>query len=556
MGRPDADNEITRRRNAMAMAGVRHLLLGSVDPAVVGPLSEGWRHSSASSEFDKLADALRGDVRIPNEALVWGRTNLGVGLYLARLQRRQLLLAEGADSSLGTIVRGTHLLVACERGNELAQVIASNLAFPWDASFTTFPELPKDAEDAWIEELYALGDGMDVTTRFQELAARAREHMELDTAPYRNILFVTKRFPWGIAFPEVPTTHMRGYPDFGRAAIAGLWASQSGQRSARTALLIDPQTVEGSEVPAISDALVRNGTLVRHARGPQASSVVVQMLLDVLPNDIIVLSSHSGDARGARVTYEYPDADGRTRRLVVDHVRSFARDFGSELIQVREFHRFHSLDGVDWLDQAGKDALPVGSAIKTWVEMRDPLVRNRFAIAQEELVRVKGSMGISLHDGVWIFASHGMHPRSAPIVLNNACWSWHRLCEKFTFAGARGYIGSLFPVTNVEAQEVAIAALTKHNGAELYRALWLAQKDVYGDQGRRPYVMFGLPVVAIRPNHADAIGFMQSAYAEAIAGWDESSRTSPHVEVRENAARFARFLRSDYELFKRASARR
>lgn len=553
MGRRDAGNEVIRRRNALALADVRHLLLGPMDSDAVGPLGEDFQRVSTSGSFEELAQALRGDVKQADNTFVWGHANLGVGLYLARLQHKQLELKEEADALQNTVERGTHLLVACEEGDELAQVVASNLAFPWDASFTTFPALSKDVRDAWIEELYELGDGVDVARRFGDLADRARNHMSLECSRYRAILFVTGGFPWGIAFPGIPTTHMRGYPDFGRAAIAGLWASQSSQRSARTALLIDPQTVDGSEIPAISKALLRNGTLVRHARGQQANIVLVQMLLDVLPNDVIVLSSHSGDAPGVRVTYEYPDAEGRTRRFVVDHVRSFARDLGSELIQVREFHRFHSIDGVDWNDQVGKDALPVGSAARTWLEM-DQLERNRFTVASEDIARVKGSMAILLHDGPWVFASHGMHPGTAPVVLNNSCWSWHRLCEKFIFAGARAYIGSLFPVINMEAQAVAISALTKHHDKELYRALWLAQKEVYGDQGRRPYVMFGLPVVTIRPNRTDSIGYMHAAYAEEIAQWDERSRKSTDEEVRQNAGRFVRFLREDFEAFRRMSS--
>src|SRR5690606_28884428 len=133
--------------------------------------------------------------------------------------------------------------------------------------------------------------------------------------------------------------------------------------------------------------------------------------------------------------------------------------------------------------------------VTTWMEMGGPAERNRFAVSHEAVDRVRGSMAISLHDGLWLFASHGLHPETAPIVLNNSCWSWHRLCAKFTFAGARAYIGSLYPVINLEAQEVAVTTFRQHGSRELFLALWKAQQAVYGDQGRRPYVMFGLPVV-------------------------------------------------------------
>ena len=551
MERPDADNEVTRRRNALVMAGTKELLLGPMSRRGADRMRESWPLRSMSGNVDEMVYALRGEVPPLKDELRWGKENLGVGLYTARLQRRRLVIEEGVPAPSTVVDRGTHLLIACEEGDDIAQVVASNLAFPWDASFVTFSELPKELRSDWIEELYALGDGRDTTARFQAIAERARQHVGIDLGRFRNVVFVTGGFPFGIAYPEVPTTHMTRYPDFGRAVISGLWASQSSTRSARTALLIDPHTVAGSELAAIDDALQHNGTLVRRVEGKWAHSTIVQLLLDVLPSDVIVLSSHSGDAPGERVTYEYPDGDGRLRRLVVDQVRSFAKDFGSELIEVREFHHYNSIDGVDWRDRAAKEALPVGSALTTWLEM-ELKDRQRHVVAQEKIDRVPGSMAISLHDGPWIFASHGLHPETAPIVLNNSCWSWHQLCEKFTFAGARGYVGTLFPVLDAEAQEVAVAAIARHSGMELYRALWLAQRGVYGVQGRRPYVVFGLPTITILPNRVDALDYLYHAYEEAIASWMERSLTSPHTEVRRNAGRFVRFLVVDFRQFKRA----
>jgi hypothetical protein len=36
-------------------------------------------------------------------------------------------------------------------------------------------------------------------------------------------------------------------------------------------------------------------------------------------------------------------------------------------------------------------------------------------------------------------------------VINNACLSWHRLAGNMMYAGARGYVGTLFPATPFEA---------------------------------------------------------------------------------------------------------
>lgn len=553
MLRPDADNEVVRRRNAMVMTGARQVLIGGLSSSAVARIRPGWKNCSVSDVYDNHVQALRGVVKHPIGDFHWGRDNLGIGLYQARLARQEFHPDLETSPALNVVEAGKHLLVACELGEPLAEVVASNLAYSCGASFAVFPELAKSDLEDWLEEIYALGQGGDVTGRFNDLAQRARNHLvQIDFTRYKAILFVTAGFPWGVAVPEVTTTHMYRYPDFGRAVVEGLWASQKPNRSARTALLIDPQTVEGSEIPAINHALLKNGTLTRLVRGPAATQTRIQFLLDLLPHDIIVLSSHAGDAPGVRITYEYPDADGCKRRLVVDRAIGIGYKALDDMFGLTEYHRFHSLDGVEWRDKKGKEALPVGSAITSWTAMGGPLERNDCIVDQQPIPRVIGSMAMQLHDGVWLFVSHGFAPESAPLIVNNSCWSWHELSQRATFAGARGYVGSLFPITDAEAQELGQGIFGRYIGEELPRALWLAQREIYGSSARRPYVMVGLPFIAIRPNTTDAVSYMNEAYLNGITHWTNRASGSPHEEARRKAGRFSSFLFDDLQAFRKS----
>lgn len=552
MSRDDADNESVRRRNAMVNTSARYVLMGGLTPSAINAMSPGWRNCTVSDQYEDHVRALRGVVKRPAQGLRWGTENLGIGIFQARLARKELQPDLSASPSLDIVEAGTHLLVACERGDPHAEVVASNLAFACGASLAVFSELSEDDRETWLEELYALGEGGNVTGRFGELAQRARVHLgQIPFANYKAVLFVTAGFPWGIALPEVATTHMYRYPDFGRAVIEGLWAAQTANRSSRTALLIDPQTVNGSEIGSINQALLKNGTLTRVVRGPAATKTRVQFLLDLMPHDIIVLSSHAGDAPGERITYEFPDLEGRVRRLVVDRAVGIGHDASSDdKFMVTEFHRFHSLDGVDWRDKAGKAALPVGSALEAWSAMDGPMDRHDSIVARQPIPRVIGSMAMQLHDGVWLYASHSFAPGAAPLFINNSCWSWHELSLRTTFAGARCYVGALFPITDAEAQEVGEAVFNRYIGQQLHRALWLAQRDIYGSSERRPYVMVGLPFVAIRPNTVDAVAFTNKAYLDGIAHWTARASRSPHEDARENAKRFSTFLCEDLQAFR------
>jgi tetratricopeptide (TPR) repeat protein len=107
---------------------------------------------------------------------------------------------------------------------------------------------------------------------------------------------------------------------------------------------------------------------------------------------------------------------------------------------------------------------------------------------------------VRLHDGPLTAAAiAAWHLASAPIVINNSCSSRDTTGAAFLTAGARSYIGTLWPVTTSAAARVSaslVRALTAAAevpiGAALRDALAAADVD-YDD--RSAYVLVGLPTV-------------------------------------------------------------
>ncbi len=523
MSRPDASNEVIRRTNALVMVRPRRVLLADLPHASMQAMSVGWSPEIVISvaTVEAAASALKGWTKVPSEKMFWGEDNLGVGLLLARRAKKQLQTSVGPSSNTTFVPGGRHLLVVCEDGEELAQISASCFAFATGSAFLVVPRLMPEERDEWLEELYALESGGDVTSRFADIRERVRARLPaFEFGNYKQVLFVTSGFPWGIAVNECATTHMYNYPDFGRSMIEGLWAAQNSSRSARNALLIDPAKVEGSEIQAIAKTLANNGTLVRVQSGPRATAHRIQTLIDTLPFDIIVLSTHAGDTPGERATYEYIDSEGMNRRLVIDHAMSLSYDPGTDKFVVQQYERFHELDGVAWSDTKAKAKLYVGTAINSWVELGGLVDRDKYKVNSETIQRVIGSMAIQMYDHIWIPMIQGFPPSAAPFVLNNACSSWHALSQRFMFAGARAYVGTIFPVMDAEAQEVGHRIFRDQIGVFLPIALWATQKAVYGSQGRWPYVMVGLPFGIVRQNTVQSVGYMAQEYKRAIVEYD------------------------------------
>jgi hypothetical protein len=201
---------------------------------------------------------------------------------------------------------------------------------------------------------------------------------------------------------------------------------------------------------------------------------------------LLLIATHCGDVSGYRWTYEFKDSEGHDRELVVDIALGVGQTPDPAMLAVTEFLRFVSLDGVDWSDAVAKESLYVGTAINDYM---DRMSRHELQPVKKETVpRVFGSAALKMHDGNLLLVTKPLADEGTPIVINNACVSWHSLAKTFTFCNARAYIGTLFPISPLEAQEVVIKLVEKHFAKPLPTALWSTLRDVYGTSNRRPYV--------------------------------------------------------------------
>lgn len=196
------------------------------------------------------------------------------------------------------------------------------------------------------------------------------------------------------------------------------------------------------------------------------------------------------------------------------------------MLKVGHFFRFVSLDGVDWTDRTAKATLHVGEAVHDFNRLMDGGPSKFTYTKRETIDRVVGSSAMMMSDSNFIFAQHSIAGMGTPIIINNACVSWHRLAGDMTFAGARAYIGTLFPVTPIEASEVVTQLLNRHWGKPLAIALWAAQRDVYEGSPRRPYVLSGVFPQRLRVESLDYPERIRKRLASSLAGYREMRAAS------------------------------
>jgi hypothetical protein len=250
-------------------------------------------------------------------------------------------------------------VVVCEDDDDLAQVIAANYAYALDAGLCLIPAVAEEDARSILESFYSLHEpgAESPTSRLDRLIARLRALAgELPLIDGGCVTFVTRRLPWGVAFPEIPSTHLFSYPDLGISIINGITAEQPDSLGVRVAALIDPGSVDAKEAEAVAEGLSGRGVLVRRLRGRRATVRDGSLMIELFPYDLLLISTHCGDASGWRWTYEFEDSEGIDRVLVVDLAIGVAENPVDEIVNVTQFTRFVSIDGIDWGDDAKKRA--------------------------------------------------------------------------------------------------------------------------------------------------------------------------------------------------------
>ena len=497
MQRPDREIEVLRRHNAAGRARAQNIYAAGLEDIAFDALVKSLnarrtvscRRVMSSNDIPALIPTV-GDV----DTLAWGSDRVGVGLLKA-LRAGQTIAFGDAPSSYEWIPSQSGHIVVCEESEELAQVIAANYAFALDAGLYLIPKVDEDHAEDLLERFYKLQDrGTDTSP--EEAQARLRQDLlslcgSIPVPEGGSVTFIGK-LPYGFAYPEHPTTHLFEYPDLGCAVINGFAAEQQRRPAAGVVVLVDPGATPAPEIQSAIDLLEPRHAFIRVYQDRAANVRHVSEMLEHFPYDLLIIATHCGDSSGYRWTHQFKDSEGLDRTVVTDVAVGFARTDDPEILKVGHFFRFVSVDGVDWTDRKAKSQMYVGNVMHDFNRKLDEGPSKFLPVKKENVGRVVGSSAMMMSDSNLLFAQHTIANMGTPIIINNACLSWHRLAANMIFAGARAYIGTLFPVLSSEAAEVATRLLDEHWAKPLPIALWSAQRDVYGSSLRRPYVVSGV----------------------------------------------------------------
>lgn len=522
MTRDDRDAEVIRRNNAIARSRAKNIIIGEMsDEARIALLAQlPKRRCRIVRAPNDVSDLATDPELLGREPLRWGSDRIGIGTLKAMLERRPIVFTD-EPSPKKSIAAKDHLVV-CEMGEPLSEVIAANYAYALGAGLTLVPAVPEEISTEILETYYGLQDPGDTSPsdRLSMLRQRVLDCCSGVVAPVRgSITFISRKLPFGIAFPEVPCTHLFSYPDLGSAVVTGLSAGHPDTPGVEIAVLVDPGTTPAPEIAVTAKRLGERRVFVRGYSEQGATVRSITEAVELFPYDLLMFATHCGDADGYRWTYEFKDYEGIQRTLVVDIAVGIAGTDENEMVNVMQFMRFHSLDGANWADPKEKAKLKVGSAIRFFVDELNREGEKLQPTKKETVDRVTGSAAMKMFDHNYIAVLRNLANNGAPIIINNACVSWHELAARFAFAGCRAYLGTLYPVMPSEADAVVVNLIEKQSDKWLPHALWSAQNAAYKDSPRRPYIMTGVYTQKFRFGSSDAPQRILREMQEAHKSW-------------------------------------
>ncbi len=551
--RPDADTEATQINNSIARFNkLTNIIYGSLKEEEISLLNEHF-HSGPINNIRIIDDlGIKVSKRYNSlEELKWSEINVGVGLLNALKTQKKLIICNKKEKTENIFHGDSRILIVAEDRKDITSVIIGNYAYALGASLLMIDEINKNLSREINDQFFKIYD--ENYSPSDELNAIKDKISDLlptiDVDNYFCITFFTSGIPYGFAIQELPSSHIYIYPFLGLNICNYISHEFNSNGIVKVGLTIDPGEFDESEVPMVENNLSKRNVLIRSVKAREATANNAFLFTAAYPYDFLIISSHSNEVPGRRITYRYLDAESIERTLVVDEGVGLAWDSNINKFHATIYYRFVSLDGINWLDSEAKKKLHIGSAILDFhnLSKRDDL--KNYEINSEIIDKVHSAMAYKMTDHVFMPMVQSIADENCPIVISNACSSWRTVSFYFMVAGVRAYVGPIVDVTNVEAIEFIRVLFSKHLDRPLCFALWRTQKEIYGDQIRKPYLVAGTHFTKFNFPKSVPTGYLADRLRKSYSIRLHNAKFAPSKATKDYSNRFANFLNDEIKIF-------
>lgn len=401
----------------------------------------------------------------------------------------------------------TELAVVCEYRKGVIPIIAANYAIAHGADFY-ITDIPESLRDDVVDSLNRISSipreneeirKIDIRTLASKLHQYIPERvLEKD---YDKILFVTKGIPYGLALPEQTVIYSdvvnlghhlahnifdHGLSRFDKQGVIGLFVSNTDMPTER-------------ENDLMAESLRRTKGFSKTVYGKNTQ--ITEWEIMTLPYDFLYIATHGNQIKGTENTYNFIDSRGQGHAVITKEGAGVA----SRVIFIESVDG-HTRGSSEWTTS---DSKVWGGFQKKHImtkDMPEPLLSKPTMLRMRELV-LGHEEGMMSPVGFDRLAS-----AQRPFVMASACGSWTDLSQRFMYAGATAYIGTLWPITNGTAVEFAENFFPKLFDMPLIEAYAEARNELSDELDRLTYALSG----SFESKHDPGANYSKNAYDEVM----------------------------------------
>lgn len=369
-----------------------------------------------------------------------------VGLHLAQHEGKRLVINEAAEDLQTAPKKKGGLIVVEQKPKDASTVVAVNYAFSVDANLEVVKPLDKPEVHSiqrFIQKWYEDGGN----NHFQKIVNKVNQRVgHLNFSDFDYATFFTEGLPYSLIIKNVipcSYVHLSLRADL---FVMNCIVFENTERF-NSAVVFSPieDFIPVDETLWLVDFFRKNNYFLRPLIGEHATVQNLDFHAHHFPYDILHITSHGGEVDGYAVSEEFTDRKGAKHHVEYDEVVGFSPVPGKDLIGVHRKTIFRKFDGFQWTsEELAKQKIPS----YVYEDMRKAMYNGKMGqeAKREQKDRVPTSCAIKCYDSIHQGMFRSLASHSSPFVFNSTCWSWYEVAKFFLAGGARGYVGTLWPV--------------------------------------------------------------------------------------------------------------
>lgn len=326
------------------------------------------------------------------------------------------------------------------------------------------------------------------TYEINNLRAEVYDSIEgINFSKYKFATFFTIGIPYSLVLENIiPISHVHLYlrPDF--FVFNGIYYESN--FIIESSIVFSPLEFSNEETEFLKNKLIQNNYNVRELIGPSAIAHNLDFNIKEFPFSILHLCSHGGEIDGFELNETFKDRDGQIHTVKFDEVVTFAPSPKKELIPVMTKRIIREFDGFDWkTGKKEKENYPhyvfadMFSAISKFEKPNRKPIKN-----------ILDSCSIKCSDFNYQAMFNILAGILSPIIFNNTCWSWYEIAMAFISSGSRGYIGTLWNISNNTATKFAESFYDSLFSDTILNSLHQSLDITKGTKDENIYLYWGL----------------------------------------------------------------